>query len=198
MEDNMNLPENNEQTEEQTYIPKNSKQQTFLYTIISIALFCVIYFGGNGIINAVNRPYNMYRYAEDTTGEMLSLQYEYACVSEEYGLEYRYSMLEKNESGYKLSVLFSGIDDAEAFAENGILFEYGNPEENVENEIYPYENVTSVSEYVIATKYVDNDDPNNEMLVFEYDGVTYAEFQSYGALLPTEVKILFDGCEKVY
>lgn len=197
MEDNIKSSENNEQLAENIHIPKNSKQQTVLYTFISIALFCIIYFGGNGILNIINRPYYMYRSSANTNEELSELQYEYAHISNEYALEYIYSEIVKNESGYKLSILFSGFDDIEEFAEKGILFEYGNAIEDVDNEFYPYSD-NSVMEYTKATKYVDNDNPNNEILVFEYDGKLYAEFQNYGTLIPTDVKILFDGCEKVY
>lgn len=198
MEDNLNLTEKNEQQEELLHTPKNTKQQTVIYTIISVALFCLIYFGGNSIIDVINRPYTMYRCVEDTEAEMVDLQYEYSHISQEYGAEYQYSLIEKNESGYKVSILFSGIKDADVFAESGIAFEYGDPIEGVENEFYPYYDISMGDEYVTAVKYVDNDDPNNEILIFEYNGEIYAEFQSYGAIIPTEVKILFDSCEKVY
>ena len=139
----------------------------------------------------------MFRCESDTSEELIVLQYDYSKISQEYGLEYIYSELEKNESTYKVSILFTGFDDINDFSENAVLFEYGNAIENVENEFYvtfsPF-----VKEYVTATKYVDNDNPNNEILVFEYDGELYAEFQSYGTFIPTDVKILFDRCEKVY
>lgn len=201
MEENIKLNENNEQTEgqseETTHVPKHTQQQSVLYTIISIALFCLIYFGGKGIISSINKPYTMFRSDSETSEDLVTLQYDYAYLSQEYGLEYIYSELEKNESAYKVSILFTGFDDIEDFSENAILFDYGNAIENVENEFYvtyyPF-----VQEYVIGTKFVDNDNPNNEIIVFEYDGKFYAEFQSYGTLIPTDVKILFDGCEKVY
>lgn len=201
MKENMKLQENNEQLEEQSenavYIPKYTKQQSVIYTIISIALFCLIYFGGKGIISSINKPYTMFRCASDTSEELIMLQYDYAKISQEYDLEYKYSELEKNESTYKISILFTGFDDMDDFSENVILFEYGNAIENVENEFYatysPF-----VQEHVTATKYVDNDNPNNEILIFEYDGDLYAEFQSYGTIIPTDIKILFDRCEKVY
>ena len=156
-----------------------------------------LYFGGKGILSAVNKPYTMFRCESDTSEELIVLQYDYSKISQEYGLEYIYSELEKNESTYKVSILFTGFDDINDFSENAVLFEYGNAIENVENEFYvtfsPF-----VKEYVTATKYVDNDNPNNEILVFEYDGELYAEFQSHGTFIPTDVKILFDRCEKVY
>ncbi len=198
MEDNLNLVEKNEQQDEQPHIPKNTRQQTVLYTIISIALFCLIYFGGSGIIDAINRPYIMYRNVESTSGELLDMQYEYSFISKKTKSEYNYSLFEKLESGYKVSILFSEIEDIEDFVENGIIFEYGNPVENVENEFYPYYDIGTDDEYITAVKYIDNDNPNNEILIFEYDGEIYAEFQSYGTFIPTEIKILFDGCEKVY
>lgn len=198
MEENVNINEKQEQPDEAVHIPKNTKQETVIYTIISIALFCVIYFGGKGLIDMINRPYYMMQYPDSVNSELLELQYDYARVSKEYGLDYMNSRVEYNEAGYKLSILFSGINDMEDFAESGILFDYGDAVENVENEFYPYGDNASNCEYVTAIKYVDNDNPNNEILIFEYDGEIYAEFQSYGAIIPTDVKILFDGCEKVY
>ncbi len=198
MEENFKSNEEKAQHEDVQHIPKNSRQQTVLYTIISIALFCIIYFGGKGIINAVNRPYTMYRNSESISSELLDLQYEYSNILQECGAVYQYSLMEKNESGYKVSILFSQIEDTDVFLENGICFEYGNPIEDVENEFYPDYNSNMGDEFVTAIKYVDNDNPNNEILIFEFDGEIYAEFQSYGTIIPTEIKILFDGCEKVY
>ena len=182
----------------ETYVPKYTKHQSALYTIISIALFCLVYFGGKYIISNINQPYCIYRFADNTNEELTEFHFDYANVSQEYELEYIYSKMEKNESGYKISILFSGFDDMESFADNAILFEFGNAIENIDNEFYPYPNNINIQKYAIATKYVDNDNPNNEILVFEYEDKLYAEFQSYGTIVPTEVKILFDGCEKVY
>ncbi len=198
MEDNVNKTAENEQPVEAVHIPKNTRQQTVVYTIISIALFCVIYFGGKGLIDMINRPYYMVQYPDNISDELIEMQYKYSSVAEDYGVEYLNSRVEYNKAGYKLSILFSGVDDMENFAENGILFDYGNAVEDVENEFYPYNDNPSDCEYVTAIKYVDNDNPNNEILIFEYDNEIYAEFQSYGALIPTDVKILFDGCKKVY
>ncbi|MBQ5317678.1 MAG: hypothetical protein J6K17_01105 [Oscillospiraceae bacterium] len=183
---------------EQERVPKNSQKQTVIYTIISIAIFCIIYFGGNGLIDKLNRPYHMFRYPENTSEELLDLYFEYAAVSKEYGLVFESSRLEKNNAGYKVSVLFSGVEDTEVFADEGILFEYGNAIDDVDAEIYPYKENPFLSEYVVAEKYVDNDNPNNEILIFKYEDEIYVKYQGYGSFIPTDVKILFDGCEKVY
>lgn len=198
MEENVNVQEGTEQTAEPVHIPKNTKQQSVLYTIISIALFCIIYFGGKGLLQMINRPYYMVQLENNLSSELLEMQYDYACISKECDIEYENSYIEKNGEGYMLSILFSGIDDIDNFSENGILFEYGNAVEDVENDICIYDNDILLSERVMATKYVNNDNPNNEILIFEYEDKLYAEFHEYGTFVPTEVKILFDGCEKVY
>ncbi len=195
MEENVKIVENES---EERPVRRDTKQQNFLYLIISIALFFILYFGGKGIIDAINRPYFMIQKSENINEELLELQYEYADISKEYGVKYECSRLEKDKNGYKVSVLFSGIVDVDDFVENAILFEYGNAVEDVENEFYPYESEPTVSEDVIAVKYVDNDNPYNEILIFEYDDEIYAEYQGYGGMIPTDVKILFNGCEKVY
>ena len=51
MEENVNVQEEAEQTAEPVHIPRNTKQQSALYTIISISLFCIIYFGGKGLLD---------------------------------------------------------------------------------------------------------------------------------------------------
>ena len=178
--------------------PVVSRQQSILYTILSIGLFCIIYFGGKGIINNLNRSYYMIQSPDNISNELLSLQYEYSSIAESYGLVYEGSRLEKTKNGYKVSILFSGIEDEEDFIENGIGFEFGDAVENTENEIYPYTENPNLAEYVTCVKYVNNDDLNSEILVFEYDDTVYAEYQGYGYIVPTDVKILFDGCEKVY
>lgn len=199
MEEKININEKAEEANEvEVHTPKNTKQQTILYTIISIALFCLIYFGGKGLIGMIDRPYYMVCNSVDLTDELTEMHYEYASVSKEYGLEYENSRLEKDEKGYKLSILFSGIDDVEDFAQKGILFNFGDAVEDIETEFYPYNDNLTLAEYVTAVKYVNNDNPNDEILIFEFNGKIYAEYQNYGGFVPTEIKILFDGCEKVY
>ena len=198
MKENARNTEEIEGTEADVHKPRYTKEQTVLYTLISIVLFCLFYFGGKGIMSVINRPYYMVQNSEAVNEENLNLYFEESNLSEDFGLIFENARLTKNESGYILSIFFSGTVDTEDFAENGILFSYGNPIENVSTEIYPYTENPTRAEYADATKYVNIDDPNDEILIFEYEDVTYVKYQTYGYSVPAEIKILFRNCEKVY
>lgn len=178
--------------------PTITKQQNVIYTIISICLFCLIYFGGKGVFGLINRPYYILQYPEDVSEQRFEQIYEKIGISREYDLELEEARIVKNENGYTFSVLLSGINDTENFADNAILFKYGNPEENIRTEIYPYRGNPMFAEYGYAVKYVNIDDPNSEILVFEYEDKNYVKYMNYGSVVPSDLKSLFSGCEKVY
>lgn len=198
MEDNTKDIEPIESEEYTEHKPKYTRQQNMLYTMISIVLFCLVYFGEKGVIGIINRPYYMVQNSEAVSEENLSLYFEESQISEDFGLIFENARLTKNESGYILSILFSGAVDTEDFAENGILFNYGDPIEDISTEIYPYIENPTLAEYENAIKYVNIDDPNNEILIFEHEDITYVKYQAYGNIVPADVKILFRDCEKVY
>lgn len=203
------MEENNKNTEITGEVPEEStekpmtrtvytKQQTALYTIISIALFCAVYFGGKGVMGMVNRPYSITAYAENVGEERIAEAFEIGGISPEQSCSFESARLNKHENGYEFTVIFSGIGDLEIFAEEGIAFEYGNAEEDVRTEIYPYRENPDLAEYVYAEKLVDIDSPNREVYLFEYEGNTYAKYAEYGGIVPAEITGLFYGQEKVY
>ena len=198
MEENARNTEELEETEADVHKPRYTREQTVLYTLISIVLFCLVYFGGKEIMSVINRPYYIIQNSEAVSEDNLNLYFEESKLSEDFGLIFENARLTKNESGYILSILFLGTADTEDFAENVILFSYGNPIEDVSTEIYPYTENPTRAEYANAIKYVNIDDPNDEILIFEYEDVTYVKYQTYGYSVPAEIKILFRDCEKVY
>lgn len=197
MEENTNIPA--EEKQDGAEMPKRhyTKQQNMIYTVISIGLFIVIYFGGGKIFELINRPYRIYCYSETVSEEKLTELYEICGISGAWDIEFEGARLRK-EGGYETTVLFSGIVDKERFAENGIVFEYGDIAEDIRTEFYPYPENPSLAEYAYAARYVDINDPNRYISIFEYDGELYAEYTHIGKNLPSDVRAFFADGEKVY
>lgn len=196
------MEENTKSTEiAEEYKPKYTKQQNILYTIISIGLFCLIYFGGKEILQYVNRSYYCFQHPETVNAETLESIYEVSGISYNYGLVFENSRLYKDETGYSVEILFSGVDNIEKFEENGILFEYGDVEEDIRINFYPYSDNPLFEEYAFAERYVNIEDgaaPNSEIYVFEYEDEIFVKYQEYGYNISSEIKSLFSDCEKVY
>ena len=175
-----------------------TKQQSFFYTVISVALFFLIYFAVKGIAGTANRPYQMFAYPENITAERAAEAFAISGISQESDLVFENARLEKNSDGYVLMMLFSGNGDAESFADEEISFEYGDAEEDIRTEFYPYAENYYYAEYAYAEKYVDIEAPSREIYIFEWKGRLYAEYRQYGSSIPSEIKTLFSGMEKVY
>lgn len=196
MEENTNISE--KQGQDGAEMPKKhyTKQQNMLYTVISIGLFIVIYFGGGKMLELINRPYRIYFYPGAVSEEKLNGLYDICGISDTQDMEFEGARLRK-EGGYETTVLFSGIDSEENFA-NGIAFEYGDLAEDIRTEFYPYPENPALAEYAYATRYVDINDPNRYISVFEYGGELYAEYTHIGKSLPSDVRAFFTDGEKVY
>lgn len=194
MEENTNEIKN-EQAEKLMERRHYTKQQNALYTIISIALFFLLYFGGGQVIKLINRPY--YTILTDISAESSARMFEYAGVDGQ-GLTIENARLDKAQDGYSVLILFSGLDSEEKFAENGITFEYGDLVEDVRIEFLPYEDNPGHAEYAFGNQYVDIDNPGRLISVFKFDGRYYAQYAEYGSTVTSEIKSIFAGGEKVY
>ncbi len=195
MEDNANNINENTPAEEGMKRRHYTKQQNALYTVISIALFFALYFGGGQIFKLVNRPYNIYLTPEAVNPEVLSKMYEISGLEE--GLSMETARLSKGD-GITVTMLFSGLDGGEELAEACIKFEYGNPIEDVRIEFYPYADSPAAPEYAFGTQYVDIDDPGRSVSVFEFEDRYYAMYTGYGNAFDPELKAVFKDGEKVY
>lgn len=197
MENNTNDIKENAAVEEGMERKHNTKQQNALYTVISIALFFALYFGGGQILKQVNRPYNIYLTAEALQSEQLSEMYEISSLPADGGLTFETGRLAK-ENGMMAVILFSGLDSDEEPAEGFIGFDYGDPIEDVRIEFYPYTDSPAAAEYAFGTQYVDIDDPNRSVSIFEFEDSYYAMYTEYGSSLDSELKAVFKYGEKVY
>lgn len=197
MEENANIPAENERDTEKMPRQYYSKQQNALYTALSVGLFMILYFGGGKLLELVNRPYRIYCYPETVSEESLTSLYDICGISSDSGIEFEGARLRK-EGGFETLILFSGIEDEDYFAENYINFEYGDVAEDIRTEFYPYRENPSLAEYAYADRYVDIDDPNRYISVFEYDGEICAEYTYIGKSLPSDVRTFFADGEKVY
>ncbi|MBD5145802.1 MAG: hypothetical protein HDT21_07865 [Ruminococcus sp.] len=197
MEENTNIPADKDQDTEKMTGKHYTKQQNALYTVLSVGLFLILYFGGGKLLKLVNRSYRIYCYPEAVSEESLTNLYDICGISSGSGIEFEGARLRK-DGGFEMMALFSGIEDEDYFAENCIDFEYGDVAEDIRTEFYPYRENPSLAEYAYADRYVDIDDPNRYISVFVYNGEVCAEYTYIGKSLPPEVKAFFADGEKVY
>lgn len=197
MEENTNIPAEKEQNAEKMTRKHYTKQQNLMYTVISVILFLIIYFGGGKALELINRPYRIYCYPETVSEEDMTDLYDICGITNAQGISFESARLRK-EVGFETLVLFSGIDDEEYFAENCINFEYGDIVEDIRTEFYPYRENPSAAEYAYASRYVDINDPNRYISVFVYNGTVYAEYSQLGNNITPDVKAFFADGEKVY
>ncbi|MCH5192725.1 MAG: hypothetical protein J1F11_02110 [Oscillospiraceae bacterium] len=175
-----------------------TKQQNALYTIISIGLFFLLYFAVKGVMGMINRPYYMTVWADQVTEISANRAFEISGISKDMGYAFESARLDKDASGYLLKIVFSGIGDEETFSESGMTFEYGDTQEDVRREFYPYKENPDYTEYVYADKYVNIDDPSGAVYLFKWDGEFYAEYSEHSTSMSDQVSDLFAGQGRIY
>ena len=208
MEDNNRNTEEelDQETEEGESAEKRvqyTKQQSFLYTVISVALFFLIYFAVKGITSAVNMPYRMLAYGEDLSQERSAEAFSISGILPEGECLFDSARLEKGSDGYVFTALFivnerADDDEFEDIAEKIIDFEYGDPDEEIRTGFYPYHENPYYSENAYGEKFVDIESPYREVILFNWNGSVYAQYRQYGTDIPSEIRALFSETEKVY
>lgn len=167
------------------------KQNYVIYTVISIMLFVVLYSCWKFVVPKIFRDYTMSVNGDSLTAEQLetlrkSTEIDCDNISE--------AVFQHTNGKTSVIIYYNNIENEEDFTENCINFEYGDPEEDVRSEIYPYGN--GVPEYVYGNRYVNIQDPGVSCLVYEYDGNFYAKYRSSD--VNTEITAIFSGAEKTY
>lgn len=175
-----------------------TKQQNALYTIISIALFFVLYFGVKGVMGVVDRPYSMYASPDTISEERIAAAFELSGISTDNGYAFENARLEKNKYGYEFRVLFSGISDMESFAENNPKLDYSDSDEEVRIGFYPYRENPDRKEFVYANVFWNADSDTGTVFLFEWQGNVYMEYIENSVSVSTEVSSIMAGQEKVY
>lgn len=191
--------ENTDTAEEQPMTRRvYTKQQNALYTIISIALFFVLYFGVKGVMGAVNRPYIMYAYPDMVSEERTASIFELSGISSDLGYVFENARLVKNENGYEFMAVFSGIANRESFTESNTQLVNSDSDEEIRIEFYPYRENPDVKEFVYAEAFVGADGEEGTVYLFEWQGRLYAEYFDRGNVLPSEISSIMAGQEKIY
>lgn len=188
---NENDLESDEIIEEEPPYKKEPKQNYIIYTVISVILFFIVYFGVDIISGRMNAEYYMKIDGTDLTDEQKQIISEYASID---STDIKGIRLERVNRNSIITVYFYNAGDIETFAEERILYEYGDVVEDLRVEIYPYEN--EIAEYAYAYSYVNIDDPNIYCYVYEFEGESYADF--YSDELTSEISTLFMDIEKIY
>lgn len=177
------------ETEEITY-KKEPKQNYVIYTVISVALFFVLYFGKEFIEGRINADYYMTINGSTLSESQLEYLTEYTMVECDTVKDITLTRINRKSM---IEITYENVGDREAFTENCILYEYGDVVSDIRREIYPYGNGTP--EYVYAEAYVNIDDPEISCYVYEYNGVAFAEYTSDE--ITSEISALFMDSEKI-
>lgn len=177
------------ETEEVPY-KKEPKQNYVIYTIISVALFFVLYFGKEFIEGRINANYYMTINGSTLNESQLEYLTEYTMV--ECDAVKGITLTHINRAS-TIAITYENVGDREVFTENCILYEYGDVVSDIRREIYPYGN--SIPEYVYAEAYVNIENPEICCYVYEYDGATFAEYTSDE--ITSEISALFMNSEKI-
>lgn len=167
------------------------KQNYIIYTVISILLFAVLYSCWKFLVPKLFRDYTISVSGSSFSAEQLEIVKSYTEIDCDNISE---AVFSRTNGRASVVIYYENIEDTQDFAENRINFEYGDPEEDVRSEIYPYGN--SVPEYVYGERYVNIGDPGISCLIYEYDDDFYAKYRSTN--VSTEITALFSGTEKVY
>ena len=183
-----------------------TKRQSITYTLLSVALFFLIYFAVKGITAMVNRPYKMSAYGEQISAERVGETFEMSGISSESGYEIENIHLYKDPQGYYFTALFSCDEIKEneedygytSHAEEVLTFDLGDPQTDIRIEFSPYEDVPYEAEYAYGEKYDIIDELTASVSFFEWEDRQYALYEEYGYNVPAEVKSLFSGAEKVF
>ncbi len=209
MEDNNNILEGPDTPQESsgeegrvTY----TKQQSFLYTAICVVLFFAIYFAVKGIGGVINRPYMMFVYGDELAEEMIAETFDISGISSGSGYKFENARLEKDSSGYAVSMLFSSDELYESEEESGYYshaeevlgFDFGNPAADERIEFYPYAENPYFAEYAYGEKYTDTLTAENEVYFFEWEGRQYAFYSLHDTEISSEIRGLFANSEKVF
>lgn len=189
-ENEIKIEEAEEQAEEEAPVHE-PKQNYVFYTIVSVLLFFTLYFGYRFAVGKLFRDYTMTVDGSAFSAEQLENIKEFAEIDSDNISDVR---LERVNNKSTVFITYKDIGDPEEFAENVIMYEYGNIAEDIRTEIYPHGDRTV--EYVFADSYVNIDDPTVYCMIYDYNGETYAQFRSEN--ITSEISALFMGAEKIY
>ena len=177
--------------EEEPPYKKEPRQNYVIYTVISVILFFILYFGVNFVTGKINAEYYMTVDGSQLTDEQKGIISDYASID---CTDITAVKLKRVNRSSVVTVYFENTGDPETFAEERIMFEYGDVVEDLRIEIFPYGNETV--EFVYASSYVNIDNPNVYCHVYEFNGENYAEYHSDE--LTSEISALFMDAEKIY
>lgn len=185
------LEDSVEDEQEELPYKKEPKQNYVIYTVISVILFFVVYFGVEFVSGKINAEYYMIIDGASLTDEQKNVISEYASID---STDISSVKLERVNRISTVTVYFNNIGNIETFAEEKLLYEYGDVVEDLRIEIYPYGNETP--EYAYASSYVNIDNPNIYCYVYEFEGESHADY--YSDELTSEISTLFMDIEKIY
>lgn len=187
MDENINVPQ--EKTDEG--YKKEPKQNYVIYTLISIALFFVLFGGYKFISGRLFRDYYMTAEASALSEEQLEIIRAYTNIDSNNIVGIIFESTDRHGS---ISIAYEGIEEPEEFVEDCLLFEYGDPEQDIRTEVKLFDN--EIAGYAFADKYVNIDEPSSCCLIYEYEDKYYAEYHS--TEITSQIYSIFRNSDKVY
>lgn len=168
---------------------KHNKKQNAIYTIISVAIFFVLYYGAKNVTAFINREYFYTLNSFELTGEQLTIVEDYTKIKLDENASVDFARYDKMSDSKIITIRYKNISDKDLFIENNIFYEYGNVVTD-----YRYQTVTG--EYVYGDSYVNIENPAVYCILYEIDGDFYAEFKSDE--ITTEIMTAIKKGERMY
>ncbi len=144
-----------------------------LYTVISLLIFAVVYFGGGYIKDNFTMTYAMYADSWSDADKTILLR-EIGMDKLPEGVEAEYARLHRLNGGDTLYIALSvsaELAESESFPDCIIPYEYGNVIYDERFTVYPSADMTA--DYVYGDLYVCTDDPAESCLIYDNgDGCT--------------------------
>lgn len=154
-----------------------------LYTVISLLIFAVLYFGWGYVKDNFTFRYSLF--CDELTAESSAVIteeiFENSTPPEEITLKFaRYNKNFDRDSLYAAFELPESYfeDGTEDFAEKYLPFIAGDPEIDVRLTVFSRPD--NVPDYVYGDSYVSIDDPNQSCMIYEQDGSYMAVFRLSG------------------
>ena len=154
---------------------KEPKRNYVIYTLISVVIFFALYFGLKGVKSVIFKDYSKYVRLGELAAESRAAAYDTAMDFTKISKEPEYAEI-KREQG-RVTVIFGYYDvgDAEEFIGANADLRLSDPEYDVKEEIC---NENGTIENVIADSYVNIDNPNETLIIYELNGVVCAQYRS--------------------
>lgn len=192
--DEIDGSEDHERDEEGGRPPVDPKNK--LYTVISLLIFAVLYFGWGFIKDNLFVPYSLYDDSFSESDTELIIR-ELGIENLPRGVTLKYARLHKyhdQDAFYAAFSLPAELAEKEDFASLFIPYRYGDALTDERLTVYP--DSSDVPDFVYGDNYICIDDPSESCFIYRENEEYTAVFRISG--YSGSAKSAMNGCDKIY